>query len=90
MSNSNTDSRQIGEFAIASLTMGIVSFVTLFGAEKPIVAIVFGILALRRIRSSDQVKGKRLAIAGIVLGVIGVILLPLLALKFLPQMIPSL
>ncbi len=90
MSNSNTCSSRISEFAIASLTMGIVSFVTLLGAEKPIVAIVFGILALGRIRSSDQLKGKGLAISGIVLGVVGVILLPVLALKFLPQIIPSL
>ena len=90
MSNSITASSQNSEFAIASLTMGIVSFVTLLGAEKPIVAIAFGILALRRIRNSDQLKGKRLAIAGIVLGAIGVILLPLLMLKLLPQIIPSL
>ena len=49
MSTPNTASRQTNEFAIASLTMGIVTFLTVFGAEKAIVAIVFGILALRRI-----------------------------------------
>ncbi len=73
--------------------MGIMSFLTVFGAEKAIVAIVFGILALRRIRNTRQLKGKGLAVAGIVLGVIGVVLLPLLGLlglKLLSQIIPSL
>ncbi|MDD5618028.1 MAG: DUF4190 domain-containing protein [Candidatus Omnitrophica bacterium] len=58
------------ELAIASLTIGILSFIQLFGLERSITAIVFGILALRRIRQDETQKGKKLAIAGIILGVI--------------------
>jgi hypothetical protein len=35
-------------FATASLVLGIASFVNLLGIEKGILAIVFGVLALRR------------------------------------------
>ena len=44
--------RPINEFAVASLVMGIVSFVQIFNVEKPIVAIVFGFLALNRIKAN--------------------------------------
>lgn len=73
------------EFAIASLVMGIISFVHIFNMEKPIVAVVFGILALKRVGMSPQWKGKNLAIAGIVLGVISVILTIALTCYFWPQ-----
>jgi predicted Kef-type K+ transport protein len=56
------------ELAIAAITMGIVSFIQLFGLEKSITAIVFGILALKRIRQDETQRGKHLAIWGIVLG----------------------
>ena len=39
----------MSEFAIASLVMGIVSFFQLMSWEKGIVAVVFGILALKNI-----------------------------------------
>jgi hypothetical protein len=58
------------ELAIASLTIGILSFIQLFGLERSITAIVFGILALRRIKQDEAQKGKRMAIAGIILGII--------------------
>ncbi len=58
------------ELAIASLTIGILSFIQLFGLERSITAIVFGILALKRIKHDEAQRGKKLAIVGIVLGVI--------------------
>lgn len=61
----------LSEFAIISLTMGILAFVQLAGFEKAIVAIVFGILSLKRIaRPESNARGEGLAAAGIVLGII--------------------
>ncbi|MFC1631700.1 DUF4190 domain-containing protein [Candidatus Omnitrophota bacterium] len=61
----------VNEFAIASLTIAILSFLQLAGFEKAILAIVLGVLALRRIAAPGaQVRGEGLAAAGIVLGVI--------------------
>lgn len=56
------------ELAIASLTIGILSFIQLFGLERSITAIVFGVLALRRMKQDESQKGKKIAIAGIVVG----------------------
>ena len=59
------------EFAIAAFTMGLLSFVQIAGLEKAICAIVFGILALKKIASPDNSqRGEGLAAASIVLGVI--------------------
>jgi len=56
--------------AVASLVLGIVSFFCVgFFVVVPILAIVFGHLALDRIaQSGGWVKGRGLAIAGAVLG----------------------
>ena len=65
-------------FATASLILGIVSFVNLLGLEKPILAIVFGWLALR---STPQplLKDHRVwAKTGVVLGTIILIAVPTL------------
>ena len=58
------------ELAIASFTIGVTSFIQLIGLEKSITAIVFGVLAYRRIKQDNSQQGKKLAIIGIVLGVI--------------------
>ena len=61
----------LSELAIASLTLGILSFIHLGGAEKAIAAVVFGILALKRIAApQSNARGEGLAAAGIVLGII--------------------
>jgi len=68
-------------FAIASLVLGIVSFFCLgFIFPVPILAIVFGHVALGRIATStDGLRGRGLAIAGAVLG--WIFLVPLLILS---------
>jgi len=66
----NDNSLYYSELAIASLTLGVISFVQLFGLEKSIAAIVFAVLALRRIKEDHTQSGKRLAQIGLVLGVI--------------------
>ncbi len=61
-------------FAIASLLVGIFSFLQFLGGEKAILAILFGILALREIKEKGF-TGKYLAIGGIVLGIIYIAIL---------------
>jgi len=71
------------ELAIASLTVGVISFIQLFGLEQSITAIVFGILALKRIKQDESQRGKGIALAGIVLGAI----YSVLAISMLPHAI---
>ena len=53
-------------FAGASLALGICSFISLLGVEKAILAIVFGVLALRNAPGRPMAHGR--ARLGIVLG----------------------
>ncbi len=62
-------------FAIASIILGVLSlFTLLFGLALGILAIIFGIIALNNIHRSHAVFGKGIAIAGIVLGSLGIII----------------
>jgi type IV pilus assembly protein PilA len=59
--------------AIASLVLGILGFIT---GITGLIALVLGILALRGInKSSGEVKGKGLAISGIILGIVSSLLI---------------
>lgn len=81
------------EFAIVSLTLGILAFIQLGGLEKAIAAIVFGVLSLRRIAAPDShSRGEGLAAAGIVLGAIYAIIagVALVAIVRNPQLIEQL
>ena len=80
------EKKPLSEFAIASLVLGIISFIHLFSFEKSIAAIVFGILALKRIEKNSQSEGKKLAIAGIALGILAVIAITALIIKFYPEL----
>lgn len=64
----------ISEFAIASVLLGIISFVQLAGLEKSILALIFGILALRNIKRKGNIAGRKLSIAGIMLGIISIVM----------------
>ena len=65
-------------FATASLVLGICCFVNLLGLEKPILAIVFGWLALRE-RPEPELREHRIwAKAGVVLGTIILIVVPVI------------
>jgi len=78
------------EFAVASLVLGIISFVSLFGMEKPIAAIVFGVLALKNIQAAPQEsRGKNLAIAGIVLGAAALTLAIIILINYFPQFLQT-
>ena len=79
--NQTRDSLILGQkyaFATAALILGIFSFVNLLGLEKPILAIIFGWLALRT-KPAPQLKEHRVwAKAGVVLGSIVLIVVPTL------------
>lgn len=57
-------------FAIASLVCSIVGFVTGLGA---VLGIVFGFVARRRIRRSENLTGQGLALSGIIIGLLALI-----------------
>ncbi len=60
---------KVHELAIISLVVGILSFINLFGLEKALLAVILGIIALRRIAAPESTaKGEGFAAGGIVLG----------------------
>jgi hypothetical protein len=65
-------------FATASLVLGICSFVNLLGLEKPILAIIFGWLALRAKPAPQLTQHRVWAKTGVVLGIIILIVVPTL------------
>jgi hypothetical protein len=58
--------------AVASLVTGIVGFFV-FGIPLGAMAIVFGTIALSKIKSNPGLSGKGMAIAGLILGIIDII-----------------
>ncbi len=70
MDNQNQAIQKSG-FAIASLVLGILAFIPLVGVLLGILAIIFGVIARRQIKN-QEFKGRGLATAGIILGVLGI------------------
>ena len=67
-------------FAISSLVLGCLFLIPFLGLLFSLLAIVFGIVALVKISNNKQVcKGTGLAVSGLVLGVIGIIIIPIIA-----------
>jgi len=66
------EKKQTSGLALASLIVGLVGILTLFG---PLAAIMLGLLGLRSIaRQPDRLAGKNIAVAGIAVGVAGLAL----------------
>jgi hypothetical protein len=65
-------------FATVSLVLGIFCFVNLLGLEKPILAIIFGWLALRTVPEPKLNQHRIWAKVGVTLGAIVLVLLPVL------------
>ena len=81
LENQTKESLILGQkyaFATASLILGICSFVNLFGLEKPILAIIFGWLALRTQPAPTLTEHRVWAKAGVTLGTIVLIVVPVL------------
>lgn len=65
-------------FATVSLVLGIFCFVNLLGLEKPILAIIFGWLALRAAPAPKLKEHRVWAQAGVTLGIITLVVVPLI------------
>src|ERR1700741_860912 len=81
LENQTKESLILGQkyaFATASLILGIFSFVNLLGLEKPILAIIFGWLALRANPAPQLTEHRVWAKAGVTLGAIILIVVPTL------------
>ena len=57
-------------YAVASMLLGIISYIQLLGIERAILAIVFGVIALRKIKESAGLSGEKYAYWGIGLGIV--------------------
>lgn len=60
--------------AIASLVCGILAFFVLAVVLGPL-AVIFGGIALSKIRKNPEVKGRGLAVAGLVLGIVATVVI---------------
>jgi hypothetical protein len=79
--NNQMESTILGQkyaFATVSLILGIFCFVNLLGLEKPILALIFGWLALRTKPEPALIEHRLWAKAGIILGTITLVLVPLI------------
>ncbi|MBI2608714.1 MAG: DUF4190 domain-containing protein [Deltaproteobacteria bacterium] len=61
------------QLALSSLILGIVSFIPLIGVGIGASAIILGTIALVQLSKNMKLRGKRSAIAGIVLGGLGIV-----------------
>ena len=63
-------------YAVASLILGLLSFINLFNIDKAVLAVVFGLMGIKRLNESDAAEsGERMAYWGIALGIIYLIFL---------------
>lgn len=85
-SNSDFVRGQKAAFAAASLAMGILSCIHALGAEKGILAVIFGYLALKGRHGLKQGPRRTWAIVGIVLGALMTVLVPLMVTVFWPKL----
>jgi hypothetical protein len=61
-------------FAIASMVLGILALITFYGAFVfGVLAIVFGAIALKRLRDNPGQKGRGMAIAGLICGIVALV-----------------
>ncbi|HUK81434.1 MAG TPA: DUF4190 domain-containing protein [Verrucomicrobiae bacterium] len=73
--------------AVASLVLGILGLTCLLPILGPILAVIFGIVALNQIgKSRGGVTGQGQAIAGLILGGVGLFMIPILAAMLLPAL----
>lgn len=76
-----TIQKKVSVLAILSLVFGCFFIIPIFGNYYSIPALILGIIALVNIsKEENNLKGRGLAITGIVLGVLKIILIPLIVL----------
>ena len=69
-------------FATASLIIGFLSCV-IFGIISSVPAIILGHISLSKYKRNPKYQGKRIAVAGIVLGYIGILITVFILLRFM-------
>jgi prepilin-type processing-associated H-X9-DG protein len=71
--------------AIASLVLGILGLTCILPIIGPLLAVIFGIVALNRIsKSGGQITGQGQAVAGLIIGAISMLMIPIMAAIMLP------
>jgi hypothetical protein len=66
--------------AVASLVMGCLVLIPILGLVFSLLAIIFGVVALTKIsNNAAALKGKGLAISGIILGGFGIVVIPIIS-----------
>lgn len=70
--------------AFISLLLGVLSFIHLFGIEKAAMAVIFGTIALKE--GIEDKKSGYMAKAGIFLGLIYLVALTIVSIKYFPEM----
>jgi len=75
---SQAEKKKVG-LAVTSLVFGLFFWFPLLGIITSIVAIICGIIALTNIKPDNRYGGKGMAISGIVMGVLGILFIPVLA-----------
>jgi hypothetical protein len=81
MNNETQDYIVLGQkyaYATVSLVLGISCFISLLGLEKGILAIAFGLMALRAKPAPRLKEHRSWAKAGVILGILPFIILPLI------------
>ena len=69
-------------FSTASLILGFLSCV-MFGIISSVPAIILGHISLSKYKRNPKYQGKRIAVAGIVLGYIGILITIFIVLRFI-------
>lgn len=74
-------------FAVTSLVLGICGVIffwaSLFGVALNVLAIIFGVIGIVKVRNESKIySGKGMAIAGLVLGIIGLALMLIIIILF--------
>jgi hypothetical protein len=72
----NLKAGRFNGFALASMILGILALISYYGAfVLGVLAVIFGIIALRRIRENPEMGGRGMAIAGLVCGIVALVIM---------------
>lgn len=67
--------KKIYPYAVISFVLGIISFFQILGLERALLAVVFGVIALKKMNEDEKLKGRKFAYSGIILGIVYLIIL---------------
>lgn len=72
--------KKVYPYALISLILGIVSYLQLLGIERALLAVIFGVVALKNIKRNNELKGLKYAYWGIGLGLVYMLIVLLIIL----------